>query len=78
MDFISKTSLIASEWFLNKNPICPLLDLPTVPSFGENQMFKGRGIFKEEERFLKKIENKMTYNIKWPHTFIKWPYIITK
>jgi hypothetical protein len=33
----------------------PTAGLPTVLSFEENQMFKGRGIFKEEERFLKEI-----------------------
>jgi CRISPR/Cas system-associated endonuclease Cas3-HD len=35
---------------LNRNPVCPLLDLPTVPSFRENEVFEGRGIFKAEEK----------------------------
>jgi hypothetical protein len=38
--------------------MCPLLDLTTVLSFEENQVFKGRGIIKEEEKFLKEMEAK--------------------
>jgi hypothetical protein len=60
LDKISQ--LIGSEWFFCRNLICPLLDFPTVLSF-ENKVSKGRffrylgkGFFKVEERFLRKME----------------------
>jgi hypothetical protein len=43
--FYKETSLMS----LNRNPISLLLDFLSVPPFGENQVFKGRGIFKDEE-----------------------------
>jgi hypothetical protein len=64
MGFIRKPGLIGSERLLKQESHLPLLDLTLSHHLKKIKCSSGRGIYKEEERFLKEMVVKVTsYNV---------------